>query len=400
MSRSALPQNYTVNNGLLLEDFENTGNWTVSTDCGGTIATDTVRYRTGTQSIKFTLTNGYVSITKAISTVINPRIMHLWVYIHTARDTFYQVEVRLSSAADMSKRFYAYFNLANLVEGWNLLTVHRDNWTCVNGESWSNTMIRLKVAVYTASGKSLVASLDNLHYNTEKLARCLIQFDDARDSAFSEGYTYMNSRGLAGSVYINSDRIGASGYMTVDNLTTLYNAGWALSNHTSDHSDLSLLTQAEAEAKIADCTNWLIAHGFPRAAKHFAYPLGHYNSSTLAAVDATGMLTARTSWTGSYSTPVGDLRLTLMKGVWRTTTLAGARAMIDQALKLEMTIALVFHELVASPAIDTQWTITDFRALIDYIVACKIPCATIDEWYEGLTNTRYRSLPLSRIGVA
>lgn len=61
-----------------------------------------------------------------------------------------------------------------------------------------------------------------------------------------------------------------------------------------------------------------------------------------------------------------------------------------------MNIFLVFHAIIESPAVAENWPIADFQALIEWLVAKKVDCPTIDEWYEGLINPRHRAIPLNR----
>jgi peptidoglycan/xylan/chitin deacetylase (PgdA/CDA1 family) len=408
MARLALPQNYIHNTGTILEDFSSIAAWTHIWPSGG-IADNPIEYKTGTQSIKFTVTNGEVAASHAISKTFEmdgPRLIHIWFYLHTAASTFSYLLLRISSVtneADVgSKNFYIVLNQNNaaftrITEGWNHLVIHRGDWGITGGELWSNPMKWIRVSVASTSTNTVIASVDSLTYDVEKMARCMIVFDDGRASAYTEGYGYMSQKGIIGTCYINPPSIGTSTYMTLANLTTLYNAGWAIGNHTYNHISLtSLGTQAEMEAEINNCTNWLIANGYPRATYHFAYPLSTYNSTALAALSACGMHTGRIGITGHISTPGGNQMLLKLRdsgGAAAVKTLAEMEAFIDRAINYDATIILLFHELVTTiTQTGTQWLISDFHSLIDYIIARKIQCTTIDEWYKGLTDPRYKSL--------
>jgi hypothetical protein len=68
---------------------------------------------------------------------------------------------------------------------------------------------------------------------------------------------------------------------------------------------------------------------------------------------------------------------------------------IDNAIKDGTTIIFLCHRLLANAG-ETATAIADFKALVDYVVERGIDVVSVDEWYEGLTNPRYRSIPLSR----
>jgi len=406
MQRTLLPQNYILDEGTLIEGFGCAAEWEIlSAQNGSTWVDDPDVFRTGSQSLRCTAINGYLSIQKEISIKLNPRMIGLWVYLHSEVNTISEIDLRLSSSPYVTK-FYRVKTSASLggimppshiVEGWNFLTFHRDEFENYNGESWENTMIKLKLVIYAVAQKTGIISLDSLYYDFEcQPARLLLTFDDGRNSVITDGcFKYMNDRGIKGTEYVISSTIGTSGAMTKGNLDTLYAAGWAIGNHTLAHSHLTQLTQAQMEAALKGCTDWLIANGYIRAAYHHAYPFGEYNNAVQAACANAGILTARTTFYSLQSTPPGNLyTLQIWDAGTPTHTLAQAKALIDAAIRYQKTLIFMFHHFVVSNPGNEEWTYTDFHALIDYITARKIPCLTIDEWYKGLTNPRYRSLPL------
>ncbi|MCL6582714.1 MAG: polysaccharide deacetylase family protein [bacterium] len=398
MPRLALPQNYIKNQGSLIEDFETLSEW--STTGAVAISADTENFKCGTKSIRFTHTSAsWGAMTKTINRSFwGTRFFHVWVYIPTTqdRDGIVQVVLRLSSVSNFSKYMQmAWFGLSNLSVGWNCLGCHRDNFTSTGGESWANTMIRMRFELNRTTGAAPQLSFDSFYVDMESLPRCIIMFDDGYASTYSVAYDYMQPRGLKGTVYMISNVIGTSGWLTQEDLTTMYNAGWAIANHTSDHSNLSLLTQEQAQEKLIACRNVLNVLGFTRSSRHVAYPYGTYSSETLLAMSACGMLTGRDTASTYNFPPVEDLRLLHVKSCQASIPLSTAKGWIDYTIKSGATLCLLFHDLVESPT-GVSWAISDFQALMDYIVARRLQCVTIDEWYEGLTNPRYRSVPLDR----
>ncbi len=247
-------------------------------------------------------------------------------------------------------------------------------------------------------------SYDELRTGMEHHPQLMIAFDDNRLTAYDTAYGYMKDRGLPGTMYAIKNTAGLSGYMTVGNLQTMYNNGWDIGNHTVHHNDPGGLTAydlAGQKAEISGCTDWLIANGMPRAARHVAYPLGAYNDNTLTALADLKMLTGRIAANFQQYTPINNPYLVIGRTVVSTDSLSTVQGFIDAAYNKGVSLQLIFHKFLDSTdGTATWWTPDNFRALIDYIVARKIPCVTIDEWYTGLTNPRYRSLPPPRIPVA
>ncbi|MEW6382147.1 MAG: polysaccharide deacetylase family protein [bacterium] len=402
MPRSLLPQDYTVNGGVLFEDFENFGEWT-PIGSGGTLEANLNQHRTGTQSLKLnvTTTGSWIMARKIFPSATDFRSassrMHFWFYCHTDPSvTLQEVLVQFTSTSDLSKSFNLSLCSSDLHTGWNHLVVPRDRWLNVNNESWA-AIIRMYFKLVAKSGQTVSISVDELRHSTEQLPRCVISFDDGHLSAYTEGYSYMNSRGVRGTMYIIPAMVGSENYMTLEHLDIMNAAGWALANHSYNHPGAPLyltgLSQSQIENEIQQCTAWLINHGYLRAAYHVAYPGGAWNSDVFAALNATGMLTGRTTWAILQYIPVDDFKLLKSKSLDIGTTLAAAKDWLDKAITQQSTVFFHGHVLTSTAGLNA-WAIADFQALIDYIVARNISCLTIDEWYEGLTNPRYRSSAL------
>ncbi len=70
----------------------------------------------------------------------------------------------------------------------------------------------------------------------------VITFDDGLESTYTIAFPIMQQYGIKGTVYVVPSLVGTSGYMTLDQLTELHNAGWTIASHTWDHQDLTTLT--------------------------------------------------------------------------------------------------------------------------------------------------------------
>jgi peptidoglycan/xylan/chitin deacetylase (PgdA/CDA1 family) len=121
-----------------------------------------------------------------------------------------------------------------------------------------------------------------------------LTFDDGRATQTVAG-PILRSHGMNGTFYLNSARLGSSGYyMTWSDVATLAADGNEVGGHTLDHTDLTTVSAAEATRLICDDRSALIARGYP--ASSFAYPYGNYNSTVEGIVESCGYHSARTVW--------------------------------------------------------------------------------------------------------
>lgn len=409
MPRTSMPQNYTFDEGTLFEGFETLTDWTVQTNNSGTAISDPVVYKTGTQSIKLSIQSTesakYVSISKTISKTISPKNLGLWVYLHTAQATFGQMIITISSTTNFSKyfRFYIPYSpsagtIVRVIDGWNFFPMHRDDMTVYGGESWSNTMITLKIEFSSSATNLGQISIDNMVYDYVMEPRLMFTFDGFRQSIHDTAYPIMAAADIPGTVFMVANWVGQGGaipYATLAMAQTLRDAGWSVCNHTDDHTDLSTASLADATQHIKTGKEWLVANGFSSTKDYLAYPNGTWSDTAVQAATDCDVKAARTTSNALHfrANPL----LIKVFNIVTSTTLANVKTMIDYTIKYGGTICFYFDGVYSVAPLDTlEWSLANFQGLINYIVACKIKCVTIDEWYNGLTNYKYKSVPITR----
>ena len=118
-----------------------------------------------------------------------------------------------------------------------------------------------------------------------------LQFDDgAADQAVVR--SMLAARGMKATFYVNSGRIGQSGYLTHAQLTDLQADGNEIGGHTVGHADLPTLDVEEQKRQVCNDRVALADKGF--RVESFAYPYGSYNSAVKAVVGDCGYNSART----------------------------------------------------------------------------------------------------------
>jgi hypothetical protein len=147
-------------------------------------------------------------------------------------------------------------------------------------------------------------------------------------------------------------------------------------------------------SSIIGCTKYLISNGMPRAAYHLAYPQGEQNSVTERAMAELRMKTGRII--SGRSEPVADglVNPYTVQALSPNmdTRLKEVMQMVDMAIEHGATTFVVFHRLVRTPQVPTDYSIADFHRFIDYVVRKRdeglIEPMTVSAWYESLPGKK------------
>ncbi|MER6814218.1 polysaccharide deacetylase family protein [Spirillospora sp. NPDC000708] len=119
-----------------------------------------------------------------------------------------------------------------------------------------------------------------------------LTFDDGSQDQYDNARPALASHGMKGTYYINSARVGTSGYMTQAEIASLESAGNEIGGHTITHADLPTLSTAEQQRQVCDDRVALLNMGF--TVKNFAYPYGNASSTSEQVVHDCGYNSART----------------------------------------------------------------------------------------------------------
>jgi len=374
---------YFVNAGTLLEDFESGWN---GAGANGSFAADTEHFKTGTQGIKVTSSdNNTFIIYKTVSWDLSvTESFAFWFYVdNVSKVGSPAYQFRLSSLADGSKYFYYALNPTKYRTGWNYVNIRKDDFTNVNGESWSNTMVKVWFAARAKAGATINVTFDSLILNSYATPKCVISFDDASASQYNVAFPYMQGLGLKGTIAVPGN---LAGILTVSQLTEMQTAGWDIIGHSYNHVDLTTLSYAELVTELTNEINWLNTNGFYRGAYHSVTPYGS-NSNVIEKVER--QLGIKTSHTGivALDFPANyNFQALSHYGISTYETLAAYKAQIDEAILYGRLVYLSFHRIVTPTSLTNDITAADFEALMDYIVASGIDVVTISEWYDGLNE--------------
>jgi hypothetical protein len=201
------------------------------------------------------------------------------------------------------------------------------------------------------------------------------------------------SHGMDGTFYIITNRIGntADGYMTWDQVQSIFDAGNEIGGHTLNHQHLPMLTPAQQQTEICGGRDSLLARGYPQVS--FAYPFGEHNADSEGLVQQCGYLSGRrVGGIGGDGEPKSDTIPPEDQWLVRTR---GSIDVDDTLLEIEDWITdaedddaangsadvwftLVFHHLcdpmvtdcgLSSPVENQYITPQDFEMLLDFLEA-------------------------------
>lgn len=118
----------------------------------------------------------------------------------------------------------------------------------------------------------------------------LLTFDDGGETTYSRAQPLMQRYGFTGTAYIVYNYVGATNYMTAEQIRALYTAGWEIGSHGLSHVDLTT-TPRKQESEIVESRRRLQSLlGLPVLS--FSYPFGVYDTASLNYVRKAGYIAA------------------------------------------------------------------------------------------------------------
>ncbi|RKH35460.1 chitin deacetylase [Corallococcus praedator] len=182
-----------------------------------------------------------------------------------------------------------------------------------------------------------------------------LNFDDCLASQ-SQGAAILQARGMRGTFFVHSTRMGQSGRLTLAQVRALRDAGHEIGGHTLTHPHLSELPPDEQRKEICNDRVALLNAGF--RVTSFAYPFGDKDATTRQIVidcnynsarESGGLRTATGGSSNPYAEPVppaDPYAIRTHGSVQDTTTLT---ALKNYVLRAEESgggwVPIVFHHI-------------------------------------------------------
>jgi peptidoglycan/xylan/chitin deacetylase (PgdA/CDA1 family) len=217
--------------------------------------------------------------------------------------------------------------------------------------------------------------------------RVIITFDDGNDDVYNKAYPIMAANKQKGVNFIITSKIDVANYMTSEQLITLYNAGWDISNHTQNHEHLDLISEELMHSEIDNAYNDLF--NFSKSRDIIAYPYGDYNENVLNYVRIKNYKFGISTINAIHDNQINLLveqYLINRKGVYNDTAIETVKSYIDSVILTGGLLVLMFHKIVDADAETYEYLTTDFQTVSDYIKtkvdAGLLKCVTMSEYYE------------------
>jgi peptidoglycan/xylan/chitin deacetylase (PgdA/CDA1 family) len=125
----------------------------------------------------------------------------------------------------------------------------------------------------------------------------VITFDDGYLDNYENAWPLFQKYGFSATVFVITDAVGTSGYLTWPQLQTLRDGGWEIAGHTATHPYLTDLSVSALQDELARSKKDL-EDQLGQPVRFLAYPYGAYNAGVMQAVRDSGYQLAVTTERG------------------------------------------------------------------------------------------------------
>lgn len=367
----------------LITSFASGHGWSKQSSAG-TQADDTSEYLNGTQSLSLTTDgDGVVVFTRktGLTLDLSGKCLKVLVYVS---DTTKVNELSIYASSDNFVANWYYWRIDDDITqlrsgGWYVVTLSFGEATSA-GTPDRAAITAMQIRVDDEANGALVVKIDHISHFAEPTAgACVLTFDDGWDSQFNEGRKKMDEYQFPGVAYIIPARIGTSGYMTrhqVNQLADYHN--WDICVH-DDLAFTSYTAPDELSARIGTLKDYFKKEGFLNGIDDVSYPNGAFDSSFTLPYMRRFFRSGRTIANYAETIPPGDFHRLRVMQVLNTTTTGAVATAVTSAINNKHLLILVFHKLVASASVSTEYSIANFGTVIDNINSQGIAVKTLND---------------------
>jgi peptidoglycan/xylan/chitin deacetylase (PgdA/CDA1 family) len=132
----------------------------------------------------------------------------------------------------------------------------------------------------------------------------VITFDDGNVDNYDYAFPIMKNLELPGAVYVVANRTASPGYLSVEQLREMIEAGWEIGSHTMTHPDLVGLNAEDMSSELLS-SRLMLEVALDVEIKTFAYPYGSSSQTIARKVasygynNAMGLGTMTSHWRGN-----------------------------------------------------------------------------------------------------
>lgn len=236
----------------------------------------------------------------------------------------------------------------------------------------------LQHTAVAAAGSAVPAHVTQQGARAAGVPTVVLTFDDSTVDHLAVA-KMLSRRGLKGTFYVNSGRLGKRGFLSVAAVRAIAKLGHEIGGHTLHHPHLPEAFDAAQQAEICDDRRALLKMGF--AVRSFAYPFGAIDESSKRIAMGCGYNSAR-DINGLYrpdscracpvteTIPPADpaaVRATSQSRLPRTARTLREFVTRAQQEKDPGMVTFVFHEIKNEPRDQYATAPKEFAAFIDWV---------------------------------
>jgi peptidoglycan/xylan/chitin deacetylase (PgdA/CDA1 family) len=260
---------------------------------------------------------------------------------------------------------------------WNSITLSQSNLIAAGLPSW-RSIGSIFIRTFSSQQPTPTLWIDEIStFDTSSKKGVVIAYDDGQLSAYTKGKIAMDRYGFPGTMFIIPSYINQPGFMNSLQLQDMARSGWDIGGH-SDYL-LPSLPDDLLEKDIRDTQNYLKALGYP-GYQFYAIPYGEYNEKVIRMLK-------------KYFPYVRPNYALHQPGGFALSDKLNSQVVslytppeqiiewIDQANKNNDLLILVFHKIEEYPIYDTEYPLSSFIKVLNYLKAGKIPVTTLSEYF-------------------
>lgn len=367
-----------------IAEFLSSESW-YKTSNGGEVSHDTKDFIYGSSSLKLTTPISSSGAVIAKTRISLDSVKNLYCVSIKSAD-FSEIESIWVQFENQSGDKYLRMNIMPdaraLRDGdWNDICFSYSDLTSEAGSIRRSEITHMSFRVNGNKTKVQTVHFDNLRVLQPSVpSKVVVCFDDGHKTDITTAKPIMDKYGIPGTSYIIKNKLDyqTDGYMDLEDLKILQDAGWAIGSHASP--DMTTLTEEQVHKEFSDIVEFLGKHHF-KARKHFALPMGRYNKDVIK-IARQHFDSCRTINVGGetvYNPDPYKLRVVYVTQTSQTNKIVET---IKKDAAKGCLYIVVFHRIAATATSPEDVTVSNFETIMRGISASKIMTTTIDKVFE------------------
>lgn len=287
-----------------------------------------------------------------------------------------------------------------LRKGWNHIRIGKNQFTPVAGNpSWDSDFNVMRISVSPCSEASSSTYFGEFRKGGKDRPLVCMIFDDGEDCVRTNALPIMQAAGIPMTLALISGNMGRTlGYRTFSSTSQLsdFPDGTVFVNHTKNHSR-SILDQKKTPYslilnEIQSCQQALSGvTGFDPTM--FCAPYGEWSEKYLQALTESGILMSRSTVSGSgpgfrrhTGSRLDNPLIMPSYAIVKNDSPEDVLAFVDQGIQSSQGMILTFHDIRPTASFDIDYTIANFQAIVDGLVARagQVDFVTMPGFYQRL----------------